>query len=314
MDIPPNLIEKLLLHEARMEVLVAELLDSKLLEPSSLLIRARSTFRRGYSRDIMGAELIPPPKNATKTAPTLALDLSRDGLYDHLPEFVFHEPEVPVAYKTHEQRLKKSEQVRDEEVNSRKFFLPFEQEFFRKKIQVELLERKLISINSSPIQEEVFEKFWTSVSGVEPPQRAMLFYLLPLVHKIVGNMALMQSCFEVVLKEKVTLRKKKMPQADFDRCHAPQLGEAALGADFIVGGSTENELSMLEVSIGPLELTSMPDYIENGKKHQLLTILYDYFVPLELDVETKILLEEAANGFTISAAAGTGRLGFSTFV
>lgn len=313
-QLPALTIEKILQHEGRMEVLVAELLEAKLVEPHSLMIRARSVFRRGYSRDILGIELLPPRKNAAKDGATLALDLSRDGLYDHLPEFVFHEPEVPAPYKTYEQRLKKSEQVRQEEANSRKFFLPFEQEFFRKKIQIELQERKLISSSNNPIQHEVFEKFWTSVSGVEPAKKAILFYLLPLVHQITGNLVLMQSCFQVILENQVSLKKKKPANAQFESYRSPKLGEAVLGADFIMGGSTENELASLEVTIGPVDLISIPDYIENGKKHQLLNILYDYFVPLELDVETKILLNGSAESFVISADPSTGRLGYSTLI
>ena len=86
---PNKALDKLLLHDARMELLLAELITAKVVNFDSLVIRPQSTFKRGYSRDITGYEVKSPRKN--KAASVLTIDTSREGLYDSLPEFFLHD-------------------------------------------------------------------------------------------------------------------------------------------------------------------------------------------------------------------------------
>ncbi len=49
--------DKLTSHPARMEVLLAELIETKMLSESALVVRPRSLFKRSYSKDILGYEV-----------------------------------------------------------------------------------------------------------------------------------------------------------------------------------------------------------------------------------------------------------------
>lgn len=332
-----GLLEKLTRHPARMETLLAELIEAKLLSAESLVVRPRSLFRRGYSTDIVHAEsvaevdlikhLFPEEQDAEevsakgqsnasrkKNAEIAVVDVSREGFYDALPEFLFHAPEAISGYKSQEQRERESKKVRVEETRARKFFLPFEQEFFRQRIRLEQEERKLLSGLSNPMQRAIFEKFWTDVKGLDPAHEAVLFYLLPSAHKIAGNRPLMAACFEAVLQDSVSLDNAPPTATAVSDDAAPELGEATLGFDFVAGEVATEDLPDLSVNIGPLDLDALPDYLEGGKKHNLLSILYSYFVPAEMDVQTQILLKKIEEGFVLNDDEGTARLSFSTYI
>jgi Type VI secretion, TssG len=307
-----KVLEKMLLNDARMEPLLAELLESRLINPDSLVIRSKSTFKRAYNRDITGIEVIQEKKG--KTEETVAIEISRGGFYDSLPEFFFHEPEAPTVYKNIGQRVKESERVKDEEAQARKFFLPLEQEFFRKIIQIEQHELKLTSGFGNPVQQEIFERFWTDTGSIGAYSKAILFYLLPLVHQITGNQELMRLCFSAVLREDVEMRRASPAQNAFSGQCTPSLGGAALGANFIAGSAVLDELPGLEIIIGPIELRSVSEYLQGGEKQRLLAILCDYFVPVELDIVTHVELKKEETAFVLSEGPATAYLGFSTIL
>lgn len=92
-------LEKLKHHPARLEPLLAELLASRQVSADGYMIRPRSLFKRAYSRDVLGWEIITPKHDKKRSADLLMLDVSREGFYDALPEFFFHAPEVASGYK-----------------------------------------------------------------------------------------------------------------------------------------------------------------------------------------------------------------------
>ncbi len=300
-------------HPARMELLLAELIEAKVLSEDALVVRPRSLFKRSYSKDVLGYE-VTTKEGKKKQTETVAIDVAREGLYDALPEFLFHTPEVMSGYKNLEQRVQESEKAREEEAEARRFFLPFEQEFFRQRIHLELEERSLLSNFSSPMQRALFDQFWTDVQGLNPTQEAMLFHLLPAAHIIAGNRPLMAACFSAVLQERVSLHHAPPATAVPSSDDGPTLGEATLGLDFVAGEMAAEDLSDLAVNIGPLDLDDLPDYLEGGKKSNLLTVLYNYFVPAEMDVQTHLNLIKQEEGFVLNDDGGTARLAFSTYL
>jgi len=300
-------------HPARMELLLAELIEAKLLSEDAIVVRPRSLFKRSYSKDVLGYE-VTTKEGKKKQTETVAIDVAREGLYDALPDYMFHSPEVMSGYKNLEQRVHESEKAKEEENEARRFFLPFEQEFFRQRIHIELEERNLLSHFANPMQRALFDQFWTDVQGLDPNQEAMLFHLLPSSHIIAGNRSLMTACFSAVLQERVSLNDASPSTVVFSADEGPALGEATLGLDFVAGEMAAEDLPDLAVNIGPLDLDDLPDYLDGGKKSNLLSVLYNYFVPAEMDVQTHLLLKEVQNGFVLNDENSTARLAFSTYL
>ncbi len=284
-----QLIGHILLHSSRMEPLIAELAEQGLLRLDELVVKPKSIFKRAYSKDITAIEILKGEKN--KSRDQVLVDVSREGLYDALPEFLFHQPEPPTNYKVFDQRIKESERTKEEEAEAREFFLPFEQEFFRKKLEIEQEERNLFSCFSNPLQLEIFQRFWTDVKGIDEYSKSILFFLLPLAQKIAGNIKLMELCFSTVLGNKVEIQKNYDAHGAYSSDSMVSLGEAVLGDNLILGLQVKNELPSLTITIGPVDPSVVPQYLPGGGKQRLKSILFDYFVPIEYDKSTNIELE-----------------------
>ena len=75
------------LHEdVRAEVVVGELLDNQV-HQDAVTVQMENVFSRAFARDIIGVML----DDSQPYHPFITLQLSRDGLYDRLPEGLFHE-------------------------------------------------------------------------------------------------------------------------------------------------------------------------------------------------------------------------------
>lgn len=309
--------DQLVQHPARMETLLSELIETGVLDPDLLVIRPQNLFKRGYSRDILSIQEFASERSKKKQPDTVQVDVCREGFYDMLPEFLFHAPDTISGYKKMDRRVQESEQAKEEEANARKFFLPLEQEFFRLRLDMEQEERTLLSGFSNPMQRALFDRFWTDVKGIGNYAESILFYLLPLAHKIAGNRLLMTAGFQAVLREQVQLEVVSPCPASKTSDHEtslPGLGGAALGFDFVMGAAVSEDLPDLLVRIGPIDLDVLPDYLDGGNKTRLLTILYSYFVPAEMEVSTEIILKKQAQNFVLNEDAATGRLAYSTYL
>jgi len=306
-------------NPTKVEALLAELIEAGKLDFDHIRFRMAGLFKRGYQWDVIQAEYPAPRPNELRK---LHLELSREGLYDMLPYSLFHHSRQSDAFKSIDKLTEETRQIEEEAQNARRFFAPFEQEFVRTRIKLELLERNLVSGFFNPLQEAIFNQFWKSGShNIPVEQLQVLFYLLPLAHKIAGNLELMRQCFAAVLLEVVGLEYVQADPDDFSELNTPALGAMELGVDAILGGVVAAEIPQLQITIGPVELKNIPAYLPGRSNDELLQFLCSYFVPLELDPCITVALKRTYVGVdTITPFAlekedeATARLGYSTVI
>ena len=75
----------------------------------------------------MGCEIVDYDYDASQF---LKINISRDGIYDSLPEGIFHYPKTERLNQSVDDMTKEYRSQQKEEENARQFFLPFENEFF----------------------------------------------------------------------------------------------------------------------------------------------------------------------------------------
>ncbi len=113
------------LHEdVRAEVVVGELLDNQI-QQESVTVQMKNVFTRAFARDILGARL----DDSQPYHPYIALQLSRDGLYDRLPEGLFHDFSSQRRSSVSDMVANYKKQQQQQQY-ARKFFQPLEHEFF----------------------------------------------------------------------------------------------------------------------------------------------------------------------------------------
>ncbi|WP_026449512.1 hypothetical protein [Aequorivita capsosiphonis] len=277
--------------DIRAEALVSEITENSPAEITDFTVQNLSTFKRPYRRDILNL------KNSllSTTNYTLNLNLTRNGIYDSLPEGVFHDPSDPALKGMSYQ--KKRERQKNEEKEARKFFQPIENEVFNQFVTIEQEERALIN-RFSDIKNNFLLRFW-QIDHTLPADFVMkLIKLLPYAHKISGDLELTALCLEQIIGEKVKFIKSMEPYSLY--VHKGDLKDK-LGVDMVLGVEESTILCpQVEVCIGPISKKNVKHFIEGTSWMRFITTFYEYFIPMEMEVKTKVEALSDENNFILN--------------
>jgi len=302
--------------DLRTEVILAELLAYGYAF-DDFVVRPVGLFARRYRRDL-GSVRDEQFVRGNRPVVRTTLEVHREGLYDALPQQVFHQPGTPAH--TVRAMVEDIRAQRQQEKATRLFFSPFEQEFFRFRVQIEQEERRYFTNLSSRWYNAALARFWgLADSGLPPAVLTNLLYLLPLAHGIVGDLPRTQQCFESVLGHAVRLRvaaplRHPLPAAPAASPAAPggTLGNLALGRDLVLGGDYQETLPALEISLQGLSVPQLEAYLTGEWPARALELLCTYFVSFETDTFVQYEMAAASLSFELGEGEQAPILGYNT--
>lgn len=266
--------------KVRAEVLIAEIQDNSDFTDDDFLIANQSTFSRAYSRDIIDT-------NSRINKDKLTLNLSRNGLYDILPEGLFHTQNVSKDINSY---LASRKTVKEEEQAARQLFAPLENEFFYQKLNIERYERKLLD-EFSNLDDNFLLDFWKIDEKIPEDYIFKLIRLLPHSSKIVGDFELTRLSLQKALSQKVKLKRKNIiVNNEFD---SNDIIGTQLGVDTVLE-STKNQVLIpaLEFTIGPIGIDEIDKYLNETEIMRFIEAFYSYFIPMEMEVITKLFVNK----------------------
>jgi hypothetical protein len=306
--------------DLRIEVILAELLahgyvfDDFLVQPVGL-------FARRYRRDL-GAVRDEDYERGYRPVVRTVLEVHREGLYDALPQQAFHQPGTPSP--TVRAMIEDIHVQRRKEKATRRFFLPFEQEFFRFRVHIEQEERRYFTNLSAQWYNAALARFWGIADrGLPPEVLTNLLYLLPLAHSIVGDLPRTQRCFESVLGQPVQLRVvaplrhplpslANVPTGTAAVAGEGTLGSLALGRDLVLGGDYQETLPALEISLHQLSVAELEAYLAGDWPATALELLCTYFIAFETDTVVRYEMATASLSFQLGEGEASPVLGYTT--
>jgi type VI secretion system protein ImpH len=306
--------------DLRLEVILAELLDYGYAF-DDFLVQPVGLFARRYRRDL-GNVRDEQFERAHRPAVRTVLELHREGLYDALPQQVFHQPgsgtpSVPMGVQAMVEDIRLQ---RRKEKATRLFFLPFEQEFFRCRVSIEQEERRYFSNLSARWYNDALARFWgIADAGLPVGPLTNLLYLLPLAHGITGDLRRTRQCFESVLGQAVQLR--LVPPLQHTLASAAgttsttggtTLGNLALGRDLVLGGDYQETLPALEITLQGLSVAELEAYLSGAWPAKALALLCEYFVAFETDTTVYYEMAAAEAQFQLGEGENAAVLGFTT--
>jgi hypothetical protein len=252
------------------------------------IVLCNSLFHREYSKDIVDVKM---NEDSRKRA-IMQLHLSRSGVYDQLPEGLFYQPRQSGAGVYAATDMAADHRVnKQKEEEIRRFFLPFENDFFWQRLQLETEESRLLEGLRSGILNDYFMQFWNIPVSIPKPFIVPLIVLLPYAHHIAGDLPLMAESLQYLLQEPV-----RMQAADtgITLCNEPMpaLGEQQLGIDMLCGSVFTEDCPAMECLIGPLQRSQVAEYVQGGGRHVLVETFLRFFVPAGVDVQLTIELPE----------------------
>ncbi|MFC5044998.1 hypothetical protein ACFSTE_20760 [Aquimarina hainanensis] len=285
------------------EVIVAEILSNSSMNFSDIDISNESVFSRSYRRDIIDTKFDVFSGKSDK----IKLSLARNGIYDSLPEGVFHRP-IDSKDKTSYNEIRK--RYKKQEKDARNFFAPLENEFFTQQVKIEQNERLLIN-KFTNLKNDFLLKFWKLNDDIPKEYSIKLLQLLPYVHQISGNLELTALSLEKIINEKVEIQRKDKKISDHIK---ESFRSTRLGVDMTLSlEETAIYYPSVTITIGPVKRSKMKNYTKNGVTKKFISTFCDYFLPMEMDSELTILSSEEENTFTINKE-DSPRIGLTTTI
>jgi hypothetical protein len=270
------------LYDIKAETLVNQALQHNV-HPDDLVVLPDGRFYREYRTDLYAIDRI----DDNWLHQLIQLRLSRSGLYDQVPEGLFHQPFGARSNNTAAEMAAQSRVDKKKEIAARKFFQPVENSFFRQRVMLEREEENLLAGMDSGLLNDYFFSFWEFPPELNRTSAMLLVLLIPYAHAIAGDIELMQNCLEILLQEKVTIT--LVPPVD---CVAPGsasgLGLGELGNDLVCGQTFSEDYPCLEYTIGPLQHSKPVDYCTGGDNDVLLQVFNNYFAPAEADITINV--------------------------
>ncbi len=297
-------------HDFCAETLLALLMEEELITWDDFIIRTpQGAFQRSYRKDIVGIRTLQKEQKESTY-----IDLSRDGLYDILPEGLFHQTQIDKRVISTEDSVAEIKRHRQEEKQARKFFLPLEQEFFRHRILIAAEELHAQVSPENAALHKLCLKFWNITTPLTPYQATVLLYLLPIAHFVAGNRRLTQQCFSLVLQHPVTIAFVPSTSDEALKVDVPLLGETVLGKSFILGDTLESDHAAIALTLGPIPGHQLPDYLPGAQGMALVELLSNYLLPVSSEVVMDVQVDEADALFVLGAVNEQGRLGYTAVI
>ena len=299
-------------HHVKVERWVCQLLTHEYLELSSLLICPQGLFYRSYKEDILDTSLAP----SAEAPEQLIAEVTREGLYDMLPEGLFHEVRVGSSTIDTEESVQELERHRREEQEARQFFLPLEQEFYRQKIYLEHQEHQVFQPLTPDSEAFAFlEKVWNVPVDLSVLQRLVLVYLGPHLHHISGNLTLIRQCFELILQVPVRITsayRASTVLAEQDTC---RLGKMTLGDRSIIGNTLEDSWPYRLITLGSLSGEQLLSFLTDTALDHLVHFLAGHLFALGTDCAVHLEVASAIRPFMLQKEVSfAGRLGYTTYL
>ena len=280
--------------DLRAEFIAMELMD-KGFRADQIYFAPQGLFRRSYRKDIMDIRFEDEDGEDLK----VFFHVSREGIYDALPEGLFHKPIQKKIQPSKDEIIDEFKLHRKEKASARKFFLPLDNEFIRERLLMEMEERRgaveyLFSHESESVI--LFSEIFKHLSE---SQSLLVARLLPVLNGIRGDLDTAIYFISEVLEEQVVISSHERKQKRFLADENMTIDNCKLGHTFILGDSFEEAVSVLRFDIGPITKTQFRDYFPKGKKDRIFRFLCNLLIPIEYVIETSLLLKDEEKYFEL---------------
>lgn len=287
-------------YDIRAEVFLYEMMSKYNFELEDITVLNQGTFNRGYRRDIL---------NLRKTEKEiLNVFLSRNGIYDKLPYGLFHKEIKQNTTKSFNQIRK---QGKEEEKSARKLFAPIENEFFVQKLLIQKNENTL-KRNLANSEKSFLFDLWGIKDLIDKKFIFSFSKLLPLSYKISKSKELIAKSLEEILKNEVTIEEQWKPFNGIEKKETKE-EDFALGINSTLETGENSYLFpkyLVTVKLNNPE--EYKEYLGKGKCYKLISVFWEYFVPLEIDLELNVITK-SENHFILNNKANAV-LGLATTI
>lgn len=291
----------------------ADLIERDVVHPDALEILPIGGDKRAFSKDIAETEQYYSERRRQER---VRISVNREGLYDMLPEGLFHRPPRGSSGMDEEGMIKDIKERREEEKEARLFFSPFDAELNHARLIAELYENKLDKKTTCPHLNQIFENSWEEFSLLNKEQSIIWMHLLPEIQSRRNDIPFVSQVLTALFNIPIQISDisnhiKPEPVAGDMQM---ELGKSDLGIDTIIGKDFMPDYEMLNISIGPALPGELVGFMPGKKNREIMDMALSYLVPLETEVQVDLLTDPDFQETTLSENGENAYLGFTVFL
>lgn len=297
----------------RAEVVAAEMIDNGV-PAEQLMILMLGSRKRAFRKDVDSVtDEISDYNNKEYTLITT----HKEGIYDMLPQGIFHAPTLPKSAKTQKEIIDNIKKHRVEESNARRLFLPYEAAINHLRIQMALFESRLDKGAHHDDLVSLFKNHWSIFQYLDTAQSDIFLQVLPLVHDIRDDYEAATTIFELLLSVPVQITGRLQGQLKSANPVFSSLNDTQLGINFTTGNAVyDGGEDEIVVSVGPIHNEQLKQFMPGTKNAKILEALCDYLLPVHVDVTTDFELYGVEKGMRLADKENdfNATLGLSTYL
>ncbi|WP_228455512.1 type VI secretion system baseplate subunit TssG [Chryseobacterium potabilaquae] len=246
----------------------------------------------------------------------LTIETYREGIYDYLPEGLFHPPSLGASRRNIETVVKEIRKQKRVEEDARKFFRPFELEIFYAEVNALMTEINFDVANDTDTLLDTINELWPLIKMLDRQNAYIFIHILPFFHHIRGDKAWFEKCMIAFLQVPVNVTFVPNIIDDIeDYDHSMLLGNSRLGVTYIPSGKHMDGQRNWVINVGPISYQDMEKYVPESPFRKILQAIYDYFLPLTVDIKENFITEKKEYSFSLeNDNKNANHLGYSTFL
>ncbi len=240
----------------------------------------QSAFTKSYHNDIEKM-VIDDHEDDSKTI--FELFINRDGIYDKLPEGLFHQTKGSRQVKTTQDAVKEHKQFKTEEKLARKFFAPIEKMLFQYEVSTELAEREALYDIANGKLNQAYYNFWNLEEDLPEPEANRFLHMLPYAAFIKGNTQATTTALRFILNKELGFTTGFRHEYG-SVLHTDSFEDLRLGIDAVLGANHNELLPVWEFTISGIPQSQIHDFVDQAPLGRILQKFTDVFLPIEVEV------------------------------
>ncbi|GGI27609.1 type VI secretion system baseplate subunit TssG [Pedobacter mendelii] len=291
----------------------ADLIERKITEADQIEIIPIGAEKRAFAKDI---ESTTTYYSERRRQNRILINTNREGLYDILPEGLFHKPPRGSSGMNEEGMIKDIRERREEEKQARLFFSPFDVELNHVRIMTELYENRLDKKTTYTEFNQIFEMGWDEFSLLNKEQSIIWMHLLPEIQQKRRDIVFVSKVLTALFNLPITVvdnaaALKPLPIANELQM---QLGKSALGIDTIIGDRFLPEQEMFNINIGPVTPQDLIKFIPGQQNRIILDMAISYLMPFDAEIEVELITAKDYQESILSPDGESAFLGYTVYL
>jgi len=292
----------------RAEVVAAGLLRNGHFPEKTHIVRSKGN-RRETAKDIYKV------KNeyaiiGTSEEEHLCVYANRTGIYDSLPEGIFHQSDRKA--KNIDEVIHSFMEQRNEEKAARRYFQPFEMALDKKIVEAQICELKYNNAHLHEHSKNLFSEQWDVLNHLTVSQSSLFFRLISVISQAAGSFDMTEKILKIIFNCPVKIRDYKKSKKTIEAHKRVALGKWRLGINSVLGKTIAEDNPDLEVRIGPISAEQMKLFEHNKKDNLILKCMEDMLFPFDRNIKEKYIIMESEKKFRLSKPGSKTYLGINT--